>query len=94
LRNSERKEHPSQSVKKDSWYDMAMQDAQEHNNSRSMFIGSESSETGQTIMEGMASLSKGVTNQVSWREGMVANLIAKIEPTLGGRSTFLTKREC
>jgi hypothetical protein len=88
------KEQPSKSVKKESWYKMAMQDAQEKETSRSMFRGSESSETGHTIMEGIASVSEGATNQVDWRAGMVADLVAKIEPTLGGRSTFLAKREC
>jgi hypothetical protein len=47
------KEKPSKSVKKESWYEMAMQDAQEQETSRSMFRGSESSETGQTIMVGI-----------------------------------------
>jgi hypothetical protein len=88
------KEQPSKSVKKESWYEMAMQDAQKQETSRSMFRGSESSETGQTIMAGIASVSEGATNQVYWRAGMVADLVAKIEPTPGGRSTFLAKREC
>jgi hypothetical protein len=45
-------------------------------------------------MEGIAYVSEGETNQVYWRAGMVVDLVAKIEPTLGGRSTFLAKREC
>jgi hypothetical protein len=47
------KEKPSRSVK-ESWYKMAMLDAQEHETSRSMFRGSESLETSQTIMVGIA----------------------------------------
>jgi hypothetical protein len=39
-------------------------------------------------------MSEGVTNQVDWRVAMVADLVEKIEITLGGRSTFLTKRKC
>ena len=39
-------------------------------------------------------VSEGATNQVYWRAGMVADLVANIEPTLGGRSTFFAKREC
>jgi hypothetical protein len=42
---SEGEEHPSKFVKKDSWYDMAMQDSQEQEASRIMFKGSESSKT-------------------------------------------------
>jgi hypothetical protein len=45
-------------------------------------------------MEGIAFVSEGAANQVDWRAGMVADLIAKIEPPPGGRSTFLAKREC
>jgi hypothetical protein len=88
------KEQPSKSFKKESWYEMAMQDAQEQEASRSMIRGSESSETGQSMMAGIAFVSEGATNQVDWRAGMVADLVAKIEPTPGGRSTFLAKREC
>jgi hypothetical protein len=59
-----------------------------------MFRGNESSEIGHTIMAGIDSMSEGETNQVYWRAGMVAYLVANIEPTPGGRSTFLAKREC
>jgi hypothetical protein len=59
-----------------------------------MFKGSESLEIGQIMMEGITSVSEGETNQVYWREGMVAYLVVNIEPTIGGRSTFLSKREC
>ena len=58
---------------------MAMKDAQEEENSRRMFRGSESSETYQTIMENIASVSKEEANQVYWREGMVVDLVVKIE---------------
>jgi hypothetical protein len=88
------KEQPSKSVRQKSWYGMAMQDAQDQEASRSMIRGSESSETGHTVMEGIASMSEGVSNEVDWRGGMIADLIAKIEPTPGGRNTFLAKREC
>jgi hypothetical protein len=73
---------------------MAMQDPQEKDTYRSMFRGSESLETDHTIMPGIYFLSKGATNQVYWRDSMVADLVANIEPNPGGRSTFLAKREC
>jgi hypothetical protein len=47
------KEKPSKYFKKDSRYEMAMEDAQKKETSRIMFKGSESSEIGQTIMEGI-----------------------------------------
>jgi hypothetical protein len=56
------KEHPSKSIKKESWYEMDMHYAHEKETSRSMFIGSDSSETGQTIMEGIDSMSEGEIN--------------------------------
>jgi len=87
------KEQPSKSVKKQSWYKMAMQDAQERKASRSMIKG-KSSKTGPSKMAGIDFVSEGAANQVDWRGSMVENLIAKIEPPLGGRSTFLSKREC
>jgi hypothetical protein len=59
-----------------------------------MFIGSEPSEIGHTIMEGIASVSEVETNKVYWRVGMVANLIVNIDPNPCRKSTFLTKREC
>jgi hypothetical protein len=55
-------EQPSKSVKKESLYEMAMQDDRDHKTSRSMFIGNESLETSQTIMAGIASLLEGETN--------------------------------
>jgi hypothetical protein len=48
------KEQPSKSVRQESWYEMAMQDAQKKEASRSMFRGSESSEIGQSMMAGIA----------------------------------------
>ena len=36
---------------------------------------------------------EGETNQVDRKACMVADLVVKIDPTLGGRSNFLTKRE-
>ena len=69
-----------------------MQDAQKQEASRS--IGSKSSQPGRSEMAGIDFVLEGATNQVDWREGMLAYLIVKIEPPLGGRSTFLVKREC
>jgi hypothetical protein len=68
---------------------MAMQDSQEKEASRSMIIR-KSSKTGLSEMAGITSISEGEANQVDWRVDMVA----KIEPTPGGRNTFLAKREC
>jgi hypothetical protein len=59
-----------------------------------MFISSESSERGLREMERIDFMSKGASNQVDWRVGMVVDMVVKVDPTLGGRSTFLTKREC
>jgi hypothetical protein len=39
-------------------------------------------------------MSKVVANQMDWRAGMVVDLVAKVEPTPGWRTTFLAKREC
>jgi len=86
-------EQPSKSVKKDSWYEMVMQDAQKQKASRSMFKG-KSSKKSLSEMAGIAFFSKGAANQVDWRASMVADMIAKTKPPLGGRSTFLAKREC
>jgi hypothetical protein len=44
-------------------------------------------------MAGIYFISEGASNQVDWRVAMVAYLIAKREPHLGGRNTFLAKRE-
>jgi hypothetical protein len=87
------KEQHSKSVK-ESWYEMAMQDAQKQEASRSMFKGNKSSKKGLNEMAGIAFVSEGATNQVDWRVAMVADMIAKTEPPSGGRSTFLAKREC
>jgi hypothetical protein len=38
-------------------------------------------------------VSEGVANQVDWREAVVAYMIVKTEPPLGGGSTFLANRE-
>jgi hypothetical protein len=59
-----------------------------------MFRGSESSEIGQIMMAGITSMLERETNQVDWRVGMVADLVAKIDPNPRWRSTFLSKREC
>jgi hypothetical protein len=85
------KDQPSKSVKKESWYKMAMHDALEQEASRSMFKGSKSSKKGPKEMAGIAFASEGATNQVDWRAAMVANMITKKEPTPGGRSTLLPK---
>jgi hypothetical protein len=60
---------------------------------RSMIRG-KFSQTGSSEMVGIDFVSKGATNWVDWRTDMVENLIVKIEPPPGGRSTFLAKREC
>jgi hypothetical protein len=80
-------------VKKESWYETTMQDAQEEEVSRSMTKG-KSLKTGMTKMAGIAFVSEGAANRVVWRAAMVANLITKTEPPPSGRSTFLAKREC
>jgi hypothetical protein len=49
---------------------------------------------GPSEMVGIAFVSEGATNQVDWRATIVADLKGKKEPPLGGRSTFLAKREC
>jgi hypothetical protein len=79
---------------KESWYKMAMQDAWEHEASRSMFKGNKSLKKGLNQMVGIAFGSEGATDEVDWREIVVTDMIAKTEPPLGGRSTFLAKREC
>ena len=92
--NSNGKEHPSKSVNKDSWDEMAMQDAQEREAFRGMFKGSKSLKKSLNKMARIDFCSEGAANQVDWRASMVADLIAKTEPIPGGRSTFLAKREC
>jgi hypothetical protein len=87
------KEQPSKFVK-ESWYKMAMQDAQEQEASRSMFNGNKSLKKGLNEMARIVFCSEGVANQVDCRVAMVADMIAKTEPPSGGRSTFLTKRKC
>jgi hypothetical protein len=49
---------------------------------------------GLSEMVGIASISKGASNQVDWRDSMVAYLVAETKLTRGGKSTFLAKREC
>jgi hypothetical protein len=72
---------------------MAIQYAQEQETSRSMIRG-KSSQKGPSKMAGITFVSEGVSNQVDWREGMVVDLIVKVETPPGGRSTFLSRREC
>jgi hypothetical protein len=45
-------------------------------------------------MVGIYSVSEGASNHMDWRAIMVAYLVVNMDPTLGGRSTFLAKREC
>jgi hypothetical protein len=59
-----------------------------------MFKGNKSSKKGPNEMAGIAFCSEGAVDQVDWRATMVADMIAKTEPPLGGGSTFLAKREC
>jgi hypothetical protein len=61
--------------------------------SRSMIKGKFSAK-GLSKMARIVFVSEGVANRVDWRVAIVADLIAKTEPPLGGRSTFLGKREC
>jgi hypothetical protein len=49
---------------------------------------------GLSEMAGIDFVSEGATNEVDWRETMVADLTGKTGPPPGGRSTFLAKREC
>jgi hypothetical protein len=46
------------------------------------------------MMAGIAFMSEGASNHVYWRADMVTDLVANIDPTPGGRSTLLAKREC
>jgi hypothetical protein len=73
---------------------MAMHNAQEQEASRSMFKGSKSSKKGSNEMAGIAFDSEGAVDQVDWRASMVADMVAKTKPPLGGGSTFLAKRKC
>jgi hypothetical protein len=91
--NSGGKEKPSKFVKEESWYKMTIQNAQEQEASKSMFKG-KSSKKGRSKIARIAFISERAANQMDWRAAIVADLIAKTEPPLGGRSTFLTKREC
>jgi hypothetical protein len=68
---------------------MTMQDAQEQEASRSIIRG-KSSQTGPSESAGIAFKSEGAARV----DSKVAALIAKIEPSPSGRSTFLAKREC
>jgi hypothetical protein len=87
------KEQPSKSVQKKSWFEMAMQDAQEQEASRSIIRG-KSSEQGLSKMAGIAFVSEGAANQEDWRAAMVADMVAKTESLPESGSTFLAKREC
>jgi hypothetical protein len=58
-----------------------------------MILG-KSSKMGPSEMAKITFVSEGAANQVDWTTNMVADLIAKIEPPPGGRSTFLANREC
>jgi hypothetical protein len=92
--SSSGKEQPSKSVKKESWYEMAMHNDKEQEASRSMFKGSESSKTSPNEIAMIAFSPQGAANQVDWRVAMVADMIAKTEPLPGDGSTFLAKRKC
>jgi hypothetical protein len=72
---------------------MAMQDAHEQEDSRSMFRG-KSSKKGLSEMAGITFCSEGATNHVDWRVAMLVDLKTKTEPPPGGGSTFHAKREC
>jgi hypothetical protein len=67
---------------------MTMQEAY-----RSMIRG-KSSKKGPSEMERIDFILEGAIDSVDWRATMVADLTVKVEPPPGGRSTFLTKREC
>jgi hypothetical protein len=74
-------------VKKESWYEIAMQEA-----SRGIFKGSKSSKKHLSEMAGLDFCSKGAADQVDWRATMVTDLVAKKEPPSSGGSTFLAMR--
>ena len=57
-------------------------------------IRGKSLKKGPSEMVRITFFSEGASNQVDWRVAMVSYLIAKTEPPLGDRSTFLAKREC
>ena len=59
-----------------------------------MFKENESSNIGQSEMEKIVSVLDGTTNQMDWKRTLVAYSVAKINLTTGGRSTFITKKEC
>jgi hypothetical protein len=59
-----------------------------------MFKDSKSSKKGSNEMARIAFGSEEAINQMDWRAATVADMVAKTEPPLGGRSTFLAKREC
>jgi len=90
---SSEKEKPSKSVKMESWYKMTMQDAKEKEDSRSMIRG-KYSKTCLSEMVWINFYSEEETDHVEWRASMVEYLTTKRKPPLGGRSTFLAKREC
>jgi hypothetical protein len=52
----------------------------------------DSSKTSLSQMAGITFVSEGATNHVDSRATMVGDMIAKKEPPLGGRRTFLAKR--
>jgi hypothetical protein len=54
---------------------MTMQNDQEQEAFRGMIIG-KSSKMGPSEMAGITFMSKGATNQMDWREGMVVDMIA------------------
>jgi hypothetical protein len=87
------KEQPSKSVWKKTWFEMAMQDAQEQEASRSIIKGN-CLKQGPSKMAGRASVSKGAANREDWRVALVADRIMKMESLPVSGSTFLAKREC
>jgi hypothetical protein len=72
---------------------MTMKDDKKQYTSKIMMRGKYST-MGLRKMTWIYFVSYGAPNRVDWRATMVVALIAKTEPPLGGRSTFLAKREC
>jgi hypothetical protein len=57
-------------------------------------IRGKSSKMGLSEMAGIAFVSEGANQSGGLERNHGSDLVAKTEPTPGGRSTFLAKREC
>jgi hypothetical protein len=72
---------------------MNMEDDKEKVTYKIMFRGSKSLEIGQTITTRINYVSEGEDSHGHWREGMVEDLVVKINPNPCGRRIFFNKRE-